>query len=152
MSTIRSQAIEGLKVGDTFSISRTFSNQEVMAFADLSRDYNPVHFDERFARVRFNSCICHALLAASLLTEIGGQIGWLGSGMSYAFKKPIYVGDTITCEFTITEIDERDRATAAVSFRNQHDHMVIEATLTGVLPNDEERRVMAAMVDEGSDE
>ncbi len=44
MSTIRSQAIDGLKVGDTFSISRTFSDQEVLAFADLSRDYNPVHF------------------------------------------------------------------------------------------------------------
>ena len=149
MSRIRNQAINGLKVGDTFSLSRTFSDQEVRAFADLSRDYNPVHFDERFARVRFESCICHGLLVASLLTEIGGQIGWLGSGMSYAFKKPIYVGDTITCEFTITEIDERDRATASVRFRNQHDITVIEATLTGVLPNDEERRVMAIMVAEG---
>ena len=149
MSSIRNQAIDGLKVGDTFSISRTFSHQEVMAFAELSRDYNPVHFDERFAQVRFESCICHGLLVASLLTEVGGQIGWLGSGMVYDFKKPVYVGDTITCDFTITDIDERDRATATVCFRNQHDITVIEATLTGILPNAEERRVMAAMVAEG---
>ena len=69
--------------------------------------------------------------------------------MHYDFKKPVYVGDTITCEFTVTEIDQRDRATAAVCFRNQHDIVVIEATLTGVLPNEEEKRVMAAMVAEG---
>jgi acyl-CoA thioesterase FadM len=86
---------------------------------------------------------------ASLLTEIGGQIGWLASGMHYAFKQPVYVGDTITCELTITEIDERDRATATVTFRNQHHLTVIEATVLGVLPNEEAKRIMAVMVAEG---
>jgi 3-hydroxybutyryl-CoA dehydratase len=59
------------------------------------------------------------------------------------------VGDTITCEFTITAIDERDRATATVTFRNQHHITVIEATLMGVLPNDDAKRIMAVMVAEG---
>ena len=46
MSLIRKKAITGLQVGDIFSVSRTFSEQDVIQFAELSRDYNPIHFEE----------------------------------------------------------------------------------------------------------
>ena len=89
MSHIRKKAIEGLKIGDTFSVSRTFTEQDAIRFADISRDYNPIHFDERFAKVKnFDGLICHGLLIASLVTEIGGQIGWLASGMTFKLKLP----------------------------------------------------------------
>jgi 3-hydroxybutyryl-CoA dehydratase len=66
-----------------------------------------VHFDDRFAKVKeFHGRICHGLLVVSILTEIGGQIGWLASGMSFRFKNPVYFGDTIECRFTITELDD----------------------------------------------
>ncbi|MGD8227356.1 MAG: MaoC/PaaZ C-terminal domain-containing protein [Desulfobacteraceae bacterium] len=52
MSSIRDKAIEGLRVGDTFSVSRTFRDEDVHQFAEISRDYSPVHFDERFAKVK----------------------------------------------------------------------------------------------------
>ena len=52
MTGIRPRAAEGLQVGDTFKVSRTFTRDEVMRFADISRDYNPVHFDARFAGTR----------------------------------------------------------------------------------------------------
>src|SRR5260370_36959901 len=75
MSHIRKKAIAGLKPGDSFTVSRTFTEQDMLAFADLSRDYNPVHFDDRFADAKnFRGRICHGLLVASLATEIGGQI------------------------------------------------------------------------------
>jgi len=78
MSHIRKKAIAGLKPGDSFTVSRTFTEQDTMIFADVSRDYNPVHFDDRFADAKnFRGRICHGLLVASLATEIGGQIGWL---------------------------------------------------------------------------
>ncbi len=84
MLNIRKKAIEGLEKGDTFSVSRTFTEQDVIQFADISRDYNPVHCDERFAKVKnFNGRICHGLLIASQVTEIGGQMGWLASGMTF---------------------------------------------------------------------
>lgn len=150
MSYIREKAIAGLKRGDSFAVSRTFTEQETMAFADLSRDYNPVHFDDRFAEVRnFQGRICHGLLAGSLLTEIGGQIGWLASGMNFRFKKPVYFGDTIECCLTITELDDRNRAKAEAVFKNQQDEIVIEASLTGVVPGPPEQRVMQAMVADG---
>ena len=150
MSYIRKKAIAGLKPGDSFSASRTFTEQETMAFAALSRDYNPVHFDDRFAEVkRFQGRICHGLLVAGLLTEIGGQIGWLASGMNFRFKKPVYFGDTIECSFTITELDDRSRAKAEAVFKNQQDEVVIEAHLTGIIPGVPEQRVMEAMLAEG---
>jgi acyl dehydratase len=89
MSHIRKKAVGGLEIGDAFCVSRTFTEQDVIRFADVSRDYNPVHFDERFAKVKkFEDHICHGLLIASLVTEIGGQIGWLASGMTFKLKLP----------------------------------------------------------------
>lgn len=150
MPDIRKKAIEGLAIGDTFSVSRTFSEQDVIQFADISRDYNPVHFDERFAEVKnFDGHICHGLLIASLVTEIGGQIGWLASGMTFKFKKPVYFGDTIKCDFTITDIDERGRAKAAAVFTNHYDILVLEAVITGIIPGGQEKQVMKAMLAEG---
>jgi 3-hydroxybutyryl-CoA dehydratase len=150
MSDIRNRAIAGLKPGDSFTASRTFTKQETLAFAAISRDYNPVHCEPRFAEAKnFPGRICHGLLVASLLTEIGGQMGWLASGMSFRFKKPVYFGDTIACEFTITELDDRNRATAAVVFKNQQEEIVIEAQVTGILPGVAEKRVMEVMLAEG---
>jgi 3-hydroxybutyryl-CoA dehydratase len=150
MSYIRQKAVAGLKPGDSFTISRTFTEQDTMAFADISRDYNAVHFDQRFAKAKnLQGRICHGLLVASLLTEIGGQVGWLASAMTFRFKKPVYFGDTIECRFTITEVDDRNRAKAEAVFKNQQDEIVLEASLAGIIPGLPERRVMEAMMAEG---
>lgn len=150
MSYIRQKAIAGMKRGDSFAVSRTFTEQDTIAFADISRDYNPVHFDHSFAEVKnFHDRICHGLLVASMLTEIGGQIGWLASGMNFRFKKPVYFGDTIECCFTITELDDRNRAKAEAVFKNQKNEIVIEAHVTGIIPDLPEKRVMEVMVAEG---
>jgi acyl dehydratase len=150
MSLIRKKAIAGLQTGDKFSVSRTFSEQDVIQFAELSRDYNPIHFDERFSRVKnFDGLICHGLLVASLVTEIGGQIGWLASGMSFAFKKPVYIGDTIKCDLTLLEIDARGRAKAEAVLTNQHHITVLQAVLFGIIPGRQEKQVLTDMMSEG---
>jgi len=62
MSEIRRKAISGLKIGDSFTIKRTFTEKDMIAFAEITRDYNPVHFDDRFAAVKkFDGRICHGL-------------------------------------------------------------------------------------------
>ncbi len=150
MSDIRKRTIEGLRTGDTFSVSRTFTEDDMNRFADISRDYNPVHFNDRFAGIKgCRGRICHGLLVAGLLTEIGGQIGWLAGGMDLRFKKPVYFGDTITCTLTITEIDPQGRARADCMFQNQDDETVLAATLTGIVPGAPEKAVMQAMMAEG---
>ena len=150
MSQIRNKTIAGLKLGDIFKVARTFSQAEMTVFADISRDYNPVHFDERFAATKgFDRCICHGMLVASILTEIGGQIGWLASGMDLRFLKPVYFDDTVTCRCTLTELDERGKAVAECIFKNQTNETVVEATLKGIIPGQLEIDVLVKMVAEG---
>ncbi|MBF0118707.1 MAG: MaoC family dehydratase [Desulfobacterales bacterium] len=150
MSYIRKKTIEGLKSGDKFCISRTFTKQDMLNFADITKDFNPVHFDKRFAQVKkFDDCICHGLLIGGMLTEIGGQIGWLASEIHFCFKKPVYFGDTITCCLTIIKIDERGRAKAQVLYKNQHDVLVLEAELSGIIPQSKEKEILSAMISEG---
>ena len=150
MTNFRARAAEGLQVGDSFTISRTFTDDEVALFAKISRDYNPVHFDPRYAEVRnFKTPICHGLLTASLVTEIGGQIGWLASGMNFRFKKPVYAGETITCKWVITEIDQYCRAKASVVIANEEGVTVLEADISGVVPGLEERVLLTRMLSEG---
>lgn len=150
MSSIRRKTIAGLAAGDAFTISRSFTEQDTIAFAQVSGDYNPVHFDDRFAETKsFRGRVCQGLLVGGLLTEIGGQIGWLASGMNFRFRKPVYFGDTIECRFLITEIDDRNRAKAQAVFKNQHDEIVLEAEVMGVVPGVPERRVLEQMIAEG---
>ena len=150
MADIRRKAIQGITVGDSFTVRRTFTEADMLTFARITRDYNPVHFDDRFAAAKkFNGRICHGLMVAGMLTEIGGQCGWLASGMNFRFKKPVYFGDTIECNLTIIEIDAKGRSRAAAVYKNQHGVVVLEADLEGVLPGVKEREVLAAMVQEG---
>ncbi|RPJ77483.1 MAG: MaoC family dehydratase [Desulfobacteraceae bacterium] len=150
MTTPRERAAHGLQIGDVFTVSRTLASEDIVRFAEVSRDYNPVHFDERFARVKnFTAPICHGLLAASLVTEIGGQIGWLASGMNFRFRGPVYVGETVTCTLTITEIDSRGRARADALITNQGGIVVIEAQIRGIVPGEAERKVLGEMLVEG---
>ncbi len=150
MVGFRERAADGLQVGDSFRTSRTFTDDDVTLFAQISKDYNPVHFDTRFAKVRnFPRVICHGLLAASLLTEIGGQIGWLASAINFQFKGPIYVGETITCNWVITAIDQKGRAKASVTITKENEIPVIEAEISGIIPGLEERKVLSQMLSEG---
>ena len=84
-----------------------------------------------------------------IITEIGGQIGWLATGMDFRFIKPVYFKDTITCRFTITSIDEMGKAVAEATYTNQNGMVVLEASITGILPNARERDILSQMVAEG---
>jgi acyl dehydratase len=150
MPGIRQRTIAGLRPGDTFTLTRTFTEELTRAFGTLARDFNPVHYDRRFAGAKgFPGLICHGLLVGSLLTELGGQMGMLATAMDFRFLRPVFPGDTVTCRLTLTSIDERGRAQGTAAFTNQDGVRVLEASLTGRLPGPEERAVLAAMVAEG---
>lgn len=150
MSRMRQRAARGLATGDRFTTIRRFTAEEVQAFASLTRDYNPIHFDVAFAAARgFDATICHGLLVVGLLTELGGQIAWLASGMSFRFLGPVYPGDTITCDLVIEAVEEDGRARARVAMTNQRKEAVIEAELFGRLPGPREQALLQAMLDQG---
>lgn len=150
MKGFRRRAADGLQAGDSFSRSRTFTEAEVAQFARISGDYNPVHFDARFAKARnFRAPICHGLLTASLVTEIGGQIGWLASGMNFRFKGPVYVGEQITCRWDITAVEQNGRAKAFATIAKDDGTVVLEAEISGIVPGPEAREILSQMLAEG---
>jgi 3-hydroxybutyryl-CoA dehydratase len=147
---LRQKAIEGLKAGDSFTYSRTFQKEETEQFGDMTRDYNPVHYDLRWAKSKgFDRLICHGLLVGSMICEFGGQVGWLATGMSYKFIKPVYFDEKITCTVTITKIEKSGKAEAEALFINASGENVCCCLLTGRLPQSHERILLAQMITEG---
>lgn len=149
INRMRQKAIDGLNVGDTIAFSRTFSKSDTWEFGDLTRDYNPVHYDMRWANTKgFDGLICHGLLVGSMICEIGGQIGWLASGMSFKFMRPVMIGETITCTATIEEIETNGRARAQAVFTNEKGDQVCHCILTGRLPLPHERELLNTIATE----
>ena len=147
---MRMSAINGLRKGDSFSYKRIFTKGETELFGDLTRDYNPVHYNNRWTKEKgYKDLICHGLLVGSMICEFGGQVGWIATGMDFKFIKPVYFGDTIQCSITISRFEENGQAEAEAVFTNQDNEQVCLATLTGRLPLDQERMILKQMVDEG---
>ena len=150
MSTWREKTITGIRPGEVFTFTRTFTQKDTGIFGDITRDYNPVHYDGRFAEAKgFGGLICHGLLVGGMVCELGGQLAWLASGMSFKFIKPVYFGDTVTCTIMITDIDTKNRARAVAEFVNQHGAKVMEGHLSGFLPGEKDKNVLRQMVEEG---
>lgn len=147
---IRLKAVSGLSAGDTFTYQRTFTKKETLRFGDITRDYNPVHYDERWTNEKgFNGLICHGLLVGAMICEFGGQVGWLASGMNFKFIRPVYFDDTIQCVVSITEIEKNGRAKAKATFINQNKKKVGVAQMTGRLPIKNEINILNTMTREG---
>ncbi|HKH75694.1 MAG TPA: hotdog domain-containing protein, partial [Rubrobacteraceae bacterium] len=72
------------------------------------------------------------LLTGSMLTHIGGLLGFLATEMSFEYVAPVYVGDTITCTVTVLEKDEpRHRVECGVDFVNGEGDQVLRARFAG---------------------
>ena len=136
--------IEGrVSKGDSFTATRTFSREDTGLFTEISRDHNPVHSNLPYAKGKgFTGLICHGLLVGSLLSQVGGQLAMLASGMNFRFKRPVYFGDTVACTLTIDEMDAGGRVKCSALFCNQDGETVIEGQLFGILPNPEERTLL----------
>lgn len=120
-------------VGQTASFSRTITESDIVTFAELSGDYNPVHIDQEFAaNSRFGERIAHGLLTSSFLSgllgmELPGQ-GSIYLEQSLKFKKPVFIGDTVTASAEILEIDQERRIIRLETICRKQDNTVV---LTG---------------------
>jgi 3-hydroxybutyryl-CoA dehydratase len=127
------EAFDALEAGQTFTFRRTFTEGDVALFCGVTGDYNPYHLDDLFAGESwFKRRNIPGLLTASMLTHIGGLLGFLATDMSFQFLSPVYVGDTVTCTVTISEKNEEKRLIVCVAtFVNQDGAEVIWARFGG---------------------
>ena len=127
------EAFAELEVGRTFTYRRTFTEGDLAMFCGISGDYNPYHQDEQFARESwFGERTLPGLLTASMMTHIGGMLGFLATEMSFEYLAAVYPGDTVTCTVTIADKDEeKRRMTGEAEFTNQEGKLVLRARFSG---------------------
>ena len=105
--------IEDLTEGMTAVFGKTITDADILMFAGVSGDTNPVHLNEEFASgTAFQGRIAHGMLTASLIsTVLGTKLpgpGCIYLSQTLKFMAPVRAGDTVRAEVKITAID-RDR-------------------------------------------
>jgi 3-hydroxybutyryl-CoA dehydratase len=127
------EAFDALAAGQTFTWRRTLTEGDVALFCAVTGDLNPYHLDDTFATESFfGRRIVPGLLTASMLTYIGGMLGFLATEMTFRYRAPVYVGDTVTCTVTFVEKDSAARCfTGEARSVNQHGEEVLTATFKG---------------------
>lgn len=123
-----------LYVGQSASISRRFTTEDVVAFSNMCMDKNPVHLDEDFAKNSlFGDRIVYGYLTASLFSGVIGSI-LPGTGSIYLnqnmnFRKPVYHGELITATCTIVNLrEDKPILTMETVCKNEKGEVVVDGT------------------------
>lgn len=120
-----------MKIGDKATATRIFGEQEVKAFAELTGDFNPVHFDLEYAKKTiFGKPIVHGPLVLTLVTTLfANELPGPGSvylSHDVRYHKPVYYGDEITALLEITDINERGHIFIQTTCINQHQTIILD--------------------------
>lgn len=124
-------------LGDRAERTRTFTEADVVEYAELSGDLNPIHLDDEYAaKSRFGRRIVHGFLTAGMISALLGTelpgIGSIYAAQSFKFLAPVYIGDTITCVVTFIAKDDATRTmTGSAHSTNQDGREVLTATFSG---------------------
>ena len=111
MQELHGYYLEDLAPGMTALYAKTVTDADVVLFAGISGDVNPVHLNQEFAdRTMFRGRIAHGMLTASFIsTVIGTKLpgpGCIYVSQNLKFKAPVRVGDTVNARVTITSVDD----------------------------------------------
>ena len=114
MTEFRVLYFDDLTVGMRETLLKTVSNEDVIGFAELSGDRNPIHLSEHFARkTRFGGRIVHGLYTASLVSAIIGTRlpgpGAVYISQSLNFRGPVKIGDDLEISVEVIELTEKGR-------------------------------------------
>lgn len=107
-----------LNIGDSHKVSFSFTQEQVVQFAELTGDKNPLHLDAEYAATtRFKRCIIHGHLGSSIFTRVLGM-DFPGEGAIYMKQEteylfPMHVDTEYEATFTVIEID-RERHIAKI--------------------------------------
>ena len=107
-------AFEDLQVGQTASMGKTITDADILLFAAVSLDTNPVHMDaEAAAASVFKERVAHGMLSAGLISAVMGT-RLPGNGTVYLeqtlrFRRPVRIGDTVTATVEVTSLDAAKR-------------------------------------------
>jgi 3-hydroxybutyryl-CoA dehydratase len=110
----RTLYFEDLSLGMTESYEKEVKSSDVVGFAEISGDRNPIHLSEHFAaKTPFGGRIAHGLYTASLISAVIGTRlpgpGAIYLSQTLNFKAPVKIGDIVTAEVEVIELVEKGR-------------------------------------------
>jgi 3-hydroxybutyryl-CoA dehydratase len=117
LSELHGLFFEDLKVGQTALYARTITETDIVLFAGISGDNNPVHINEEFAsNTMFSGRIAHGMLSAAFISTVLGMKlpgpGAIYVSQTLRFKAPVRAGDTLNVRATVMDlVPEKRRAT-----------------------------------------
>ena len=129
-----------LKIGDTTCFTKTVSESDVYQFAGITGDFSPNHVNKAYMeKSSYGRLMAHGALIVGFMSTVSTQIiahsreaEETPVSVGYdkvRFLKPVFLGDTITVAYTVSEIDVvRRRSTAGIEVTNQNDELVAVAS------------------------
>jgi 3-hydroxybutyryl-CoA dehydratase len=132
--------IEELSVGMTAVFAKTVTEADIVLFAGISGDINPVHLNHEFAtETMFEGRIAHGMLTASFIsTVIGTKLPGPGAiylKQSLNFKAPVRAGDTVRARVTITKVNAEKRRIVMDTVATIGEQIVLDGEATILVPS-----------------
>jgi acyl dehydratase len=108
MSDLEPVKWEDYNIGDSAEFTKTITEEDVMKFAEVTGDYNPIHVNPEYAKTQmFGKQVAHGALSSGLISAVLGTKlfgpGILYGGQTVQFKRPVFFGDTLTAIATVKE-------------------------------------------------
>lgn len=141
MSMLENRTYDELNAGDTASASHVVTERDLILFATVSGDVNPVHLDEEFAAATpFKGRIAHgmlsgALISAAIACELPGP-GTIYIGQEMSFLRPVRLGDEIRIELEVLEKLPKNWLKIATQVINQEGKKVVDGVATVMAPTE----------------
>lgn len=129
--TLTNIPYEELIVGQSASLTRTVTADDVKIFAASSHDTNPAHLDPEYAAgTQFKEVIMHGMFSAGMISAaIGTRLPGLGTiylGQDLQFRRPVHIGDTLTATITVLEKNDAKKwVTLETIVTNQNGDKVV---------------------------
>jgi 3-hydroxybutyryl-CoA dehydratase len=131
--------LEDMQVGMSATYAKTITDADIVLFAGISGDVNPMHLDQEFAQATmFRGRIAHGMLTASFIsTVLGTKLP--GPGCIYVrqnlrFKAPVRIGDTVRARVTIRSVDQERGRVQVETVCTVGDTVVIDGDAELVVP------------------
>jgi len=138
--TNKSYCIEDLSVGMSASYAKTVTDEDIVRFADISGDNNPVHLDQAYAeKTMFKGRIAHGMLSAAFISTVFGTrlpgAGCIYLSQSLKFKAPVKIGETVEATVTITAVDSEKRRVTFQTVCRVGDKVVVDGEALLMVPS-----------------
>ncbi len=142
MENLSNYTFDEITVGQTAEYRKQITERDIVLFAEVSGDVNPLHIDAEFAAgTEFGERIAHgmltgALISAALALTLPGP-GTVYLGQSLRFRRPVKIGDDITVQLEVVDKrEDKGFVTLECSARNQDGKAVVTGTAEVMAPRE----------------